>query len=125
MTMPAEVESPMHATAWQDVRVAEASRGDGFFGAGSVEGREGAAASCVETLDGVFFGAASAVRGAATAAACVEIFPAGLFAEGCGDPLPASAMPVTPAKPATSSARTLRAATEATAAATRCRRCWR
>src|SRR5215210_8395978 len=96
MTMPADVESPMYATALQEVPVADAPLGDEVAGAGAVVG--GAAdAWSVESL----------------------ISSAGAFSEGGANPLPSAPMLITPAawpvpaRPALASARTLNAPTKA------------
>src|SRR5215210_8115047 len=89
--MPADVESPMYATASQEVRVADAALGDEVAGAGA--GAGGAAgASSVESL----------------------ISSSGAFSEGGGNPLPSVPMRITPARPAPANVRTLSAPTKAT-----------
>jgi len=101
--MPSDVESPMYATAWQEVRVAGAALGDTAFG--------DLVACAGEVVDG------------AAGAWCVKsLISAGALAEDGGNPLLSAPVLITPPRPAPSSARTLSAATEATPAATRCRR---
>src|SRR5918911_4979404 len=96
--MPNDVESPMYATASQEVRLSDAALGEEGAGDEAVGGAAGA--SSVESL----------------------ISPAGAFSEGGGNPLPSAPMLIAPARLAPSSARTLSATTEAIPAATRCRR---
>src|SRR5918992_2306368 len=104
MTMPSDVESPMYATALQEVRVADAAFGGAAFGDESA-------------------GAGAVVGGAAGVWSVWTLIAAVAFPEGA-DPLGSALILITPAKPAPSSARTLSAATEAIPAAIRCRR-WR
>src|SRR5215210_7961513 len=97
--MPADVESPMYATASQEVRVADAALSDE-----EVAGSE------------------AVVGGTASGVYSVEmlISSLGTSSEGCATSLSSAPMLITPARPATSSARTLSVAIEATPAANRC-----
>src|SRR5215212_6889418 len=89
--MPADVESPMYATASQEVWLSDAALGEEAAGAGAVVGGA-AGASSVESL----------------------ISSVGTFSsEIGGNPLPVP-MLITPARPAPASARTLSAPTKAT-----------
>src|SRR5215204_1619288 len=89
--MPNDVESPMYATASQEVRVSDATLGEEVAGVGAVVGGAAAGASSVESL----------------------ISSPGAFSEGGGNPLPSAPRLFTPARPAPSSARTLSAPTKA------------
>src|SRR5215207_10328403 len=110
MTMPSDVESPMYATASQEVRVADAAFGVAAFGDAAF-GDESA-------------GTGAVVGGAAGAWSVWTLIAAVAIPEGGGDPLASAPMLITPARPAPSSARTPSAATEAIPAAIRRRR-WR
>jgi|SRR5215207_3120562 len=110
MTMPSDVESPMYATASQEVRVADAAFGVAAFGVAAF-GDESA-------------GTGAVVGGAAGAWSVWTLIAAVAIPEGGGDPLASAPMLITPARPAPSSARTPSAATEAIPAAIRRRR-WR
>src|SRR5215204_285324 len=110
MSMPSDVESPMYATASQEVRVADAAFGVAAFGVAAF-GDESA-------------GTGAVVGGAAGAWSVWTLIAAVAIPEGGGDPLASAPMLITPARPAPSSARTPSAATEAIPAAIRRRR-WR
>src|SRR5918912_3817570 len=99
--MPNDVESPMYATASQEVLASDAALGEEVAGAGAVVG--GAAAADALSVESLISSA--------------EAFP-----EGGGNPLPSAPMLITPARLAPSSAKTPSATTEAIPAATRCRR---
>src|SRR5215207_11281240 len=115
MTMPSDVESPMYATASQEVRVADAAFGVAAFGVAAF----GVAAFGDESA-----GTGAVVGGAAGAWSVWTLIAAVAIPEGGGDPLASAPMLITPARPAPSSARTPSAATEAIPAAIRRRR-WR
>src|SRR4051794_9711439 len=89
--MPTDVESPIYATASQEVLVSDAALGDEVASSGAGEGgAEGA--SSVESL----------------------ISSVGAFSESGGNPLSLAPVLITPDRPAPASARTLSAPTKAT-----------